>query len=120
MKYCTKITPSIFSDSRGEILTFLPDEKIVEFNMMITKQGDARGYHYHPHFIEYILIVHGSCCFKEFYQDETSEIILNVGDCLRIPSYVAHTFIATSDLKFISLLTKRWNDSDPPIVKVTF
>jgi quercetin dioxygenase-like cupin family protein len=62
-------------------------------------------------------IVEGECLFKE-YSDEIHEHVLHVGDSIRIPIGTAHTFIALTDFKFVSLLTKRWNDSTPPIVKV--
>jgi quercetin dioxygenase-like cupin family protein len=107
----------LFEDHRGTIRSFYPDENIVEYNLMITKQGDARGYHYHPHFVEYMLIVDGECLFKE-YGDTVYEKTLTVGDSIRIPIGVAHTFIALTDFKFVSMLTQRWNDSNPPIVKI--
>jgi len=108
----------LFEDHRGTIRSFYPDENIVEYNLMITKQGDARGYHYHPHFIEYMLIVEGECLFKEYTEDGVAEETLTVGDSIRIPVGVAHTFIALTDFKFVSMLTQRWNDSNPPIVKI--
>jgi dTDP-4-dehydrorhamnose 3,5-epimerase-like enzyme len=117
MKKCTLLTPEIYEDSRGIIRSFYPDENIVEYNLMITKKGDARGYHYHPHFNEYMIIVEGECLFKE-YDAEIHEHILIVGDSIRIPVDTAHTFIALTDFKFVSLLTRRWHDSNPPIVKV--
>jgi quercetin dioxygenase-like cupin family protein len=117
MKNCALLTPDVFEDHRGIIRSYYPDENIVEWNLMITKKGDARGYHYHPHFNEYMTIVQGECLFKE-YSDEIHEHVLHVGDSIRIPIGTAHTFIALTDFKFVSLLTKRWNDSNPPIVKV--
>lgn len=115
---CSFMNPDIFSDSRGTIRSFFPEENLVEYNLMITKKGDARGYHYHPHFIEYMLIVEGECLFKEYDNGNVSEIILKVGDSIKIPIGTAHTFIALTDFKFVSMLTKRWNDSNPPIIKV--
>ena len=117
MKNCTLLKPDVFEDHRGIIRSFCPDENIVEWNLMITKKGDARGYHYHPHFVEYMTVVEGECLFKE-YSDEIHEHVLQVGDSIRIPIGTAHTFIALTDFKFVSLLTKRWNDSEPPIVKI--
>jgi quercetin dioxygenase-like cupin family protein len=117
MKNCHLLEAEIFEDHRGTIRSFYPDENIVEWNLMITKQGDARGYHYHPHFNEYMTVVEGRCMFKE-YSDKIYERVLEVGDSIRIPIGTAHTFIALTDFKFVSLLTKRWHDSDPPIVKV--
>jgi quercetin dioxygenase-like cupin family protein len=117
VKNCSVLTPEVFEDHRGIIRSYYPDENIVEWNLMITKKGDSRGYHFHPHFIEYMTIVHGECLFKE-YADEIYEHVLRVGDSIRIPINTAHTFVALTDFKFVSLLTKRWNDCDPPIVKV--
>lgn len=117
MKKCKLLEAEIYEDHRGIIRSFYPDENIVEWNLMITKKGDARGYHYHPHFNEYMTIVDGECLFKE-YSDDIYEKVLTVGDSIRIPIGTPHTFIAITDFKFVSLLTKRWHDSDPPIVKV--
>jgi len=117
MDKCKILTADLFEDERGTTRSFYPDEDIVEYNLMITKKGDARGYHYHPHFVEYMIIVDGECLFKE-YSDSIHETVLTEGDSIRIPSGTAHTFIALTDFKFVSMLTKRWHDSDPPIVKV--
>ena len=114
---CKLLKPDVFSDHRGTILSYYPDENIVEYNLMVTSKGDARGYHYHPHFNEYMVVVAGECLFKE-YTTEIHEHILTMGDSIRIPIGTAHAFIALTDFKFVSLLTKRWNDSFPPIVKV--
>ena len=117
MDKCKVLEAELFEDHRGTIRSFYPDENIVEYNLMITKQGDARGYHYHPHFTEYMVIVDGECLFKE-YSDTVHEIVLTTGDSIRIPIGTAHTFIALTDFKFVSMLTQRWHDSNPPIVKV--
>ena len=47
-------------DGRGGIFTWLPSEPIVEFNMLYFNPGKVRGFHFHPHFIEYLLVVHGN------------------------------------------------------------
>lgn len=117
MKNCTLLESDVFEDCRGTIRSFYPDENIVEWNLMITKKGNSRGYHYHPHFTEYMTVVDGECLFKE-YTDEIREHILNIGDSIRIPIGTPHAFVALTDFKFVSLLTKRWNNSNPPIIKV--
>ena len=117
MDKCKVLEAELFEDHRGTIRSFYPDDSIVEYNLMITKKGDARGYHYHPHFDEYMVIVDGECLFKE-YSDTIHETVLTTGDSIRIPIGTAHTFIALTDFKFVSMLTKRWHDSNPPIVKV--
>jgi len=117
MKKCTLLTPEVFEDHRGSIRSFFPDEHIVEYNLMITKKNDERGYHFHPHFVEYMIVVEGKCLFKE-YGNKTYETVLTVGDSIKIPKDTPHTFIALTDFKFVSMLTKGWHDSNPPIVKV--
>jgi quercetin dioxygenase-like cupin family protein len=117
LKNCQLLKAELFEDHRGTIQTFYPKDSIVEYNLMITKKGDERGYHYHPHFDEYMIVVDGKCLFKE-YASTINEIELNVGDSIHIPANTAHTFIALTDFKFVSMLTNRWNNSNPPIVKV--
>lgn len=117
MDKCKILTADLFEDKRGSILSFYPDKNIVEYNLMITKKGDARGHHYHPHFDEYMIVVDGECLFKE-YSDSIHEVVLTEGDSIHIPSGVAHTFVALTDFKFVSMLTNRWHESNPPIVKV--
>jgi quercetin dioxygenase-like cupin family protein len=117
-----KLSPDVFEDHRGVILSFpldVSDLPVVEYNLMITSKGDERGYHYHPHFDEYMIVVEGECLFKEFSTDgDHKEMIMKVGDSIKIPTGTSHTFKALTDFKFVSLLTKRWDDSEPPIVKV--
>ena len=47
-------------DGRGGIFTWLPEEPLLEFNMLYFNAGKVRGFHYHPHFVEYLLVVDGS------------------------------------------------------------
>jgi len=114
----SKLDPVIFEDHRGTIQSWPVDNNIVEYNLMITRQGDQRGYHYHPHFDEYMLVVEGVCCFTEYTEQGPVDIEMTVGDSIHIPSNTAHTFTALTDFKFVSMLTKQWEKSDPPIVKV--
>ena len=118
LRHCKFVNPEVFEDHRGVIKSFYPDDAIVEYNLMITKQGDQRGYHFHPHFDEYMLVVDGICEFTEYNKKGNNTVTLNVGDSIHIPTGTAHTFTALTDFKFVSMLTKRWHDSDPPIIKV--
>lgn len=113
------LPPQVFTDHRGVIRSWPLDQPIVEFNLMETKDGSYRGFHYHPHFDEYMLVVQGSCEFTEFSADGNhSVMMLDIGDSIRIPALTAHAFKACGDFRFVSMLTRRWDDSDPPIVKV--
>tara|TARA_B100000035_G_scaffold117595_1_gene99636 strand:- start:455 stop:835 length:381 start_codon:yes stop_codon:yes gene_type:complete len=115
---CEFLQPEEFSDHRGVIKSFYPDEAVVEYNLMTINKGSSRGFHYHPHFNEYMMVVHGECIFTEFSDGNNVSHILKTGDSIKIPIGVAHSFEATTDMKFVSMLTKRWWDSMPPIVKV--
>ena len=113
------MSPVVFKDHRGSILSFPTEDNIVEYNLMITRQGDQRGFHYHPEFHEYMIVVEGECEFTEFSSTgDHHRVILKTGDSIRIPIGTAHTFTALTDFKFVSMLTKQWEKSNPPIVKV--
>ena len=93
------LSGDLFEDHRGKIFSYFPENKIVEYNLMVTNAGDERGYHYHPHFDEYIMIVHGSVDFTAYSESENFTKVFKVGDSFRIPKNVPHTFKALEDLK---------------------
>src|SRR3989344_6312929 len=47
-------------DGRGGIFTWLPEDLLVEFNMLYFQPRKSRGHHLHPEFNEYFLVVDGS------------------------------------------------------------
>ena len=51
---------STIRDGRGGIFTWVPEDPLLEFNMLYFLPGKVRGNHYHPHYNEYFLIVEGS------------------------------------------------------------
>ena len=87
-------------DGRGGIFTWVPPEPIVEFNMLYFRPGKSRGYHYHPHFIEYLLIVDGSGVLvtREDPNDPDCEefVHLSKGICTRTEKNVYHAVHAIS------------------------
>jgi mannose-6-phosphate isomerase-like protein (cupin superfamily) len=110
-------------DGRGGILTYVPPEPVVEWNLIVTKAGKVRGMHWHPHFVEYLLFVDGhGVVVSQDRDDEAGESreVTNVskGVCTRAPVGVAHTVLAITDLTFVAILTRKWDDSDPPIVQL--
>ena len=114
------VSADIFEDSRGTIFSFPIDDNLTEYNLMVTKKGDERGYHYHPEFNEFMMVVAGSCEYTEFAHDgEDVTITLRVGDSIRIPLGTSHRFVALEDYSFVSMLTKHWDKCDNPIIKVT-
>ena len=109
-------------DGRGGIFTWLPKEPIVEFNLLFFKPGKTRGFHYHPHFIEYLLCVDGNGVLvtREKKDDPKTESTINLskGVCTRADKNSYHTVYSITELTLVAMLTKRWDDSKPPIIKV--
>ena len=112
------VNPDIFKDKRGTIFSFPIDDNLTEYNLMVTKKGDERGYNYHPEFNEYMVVVSGSCEYTEFSSGEDITVRLDVGDSIRIPIGTSHKFKALEDYSFVSMLTKHWDKCNDPIVKV--
>lgn len=113
------LTPTLHEDERGSITTFLPHEPLSEYNLVIVRGGTVRGMHYHPHFIEYLLFVSGKGTLRS--QDVRGGPValtdIYPGLSTRAIPGVAHAIFADEDVTAIALLTRRWRDSDPPIVK---
>ena len=109
-------------DGRGVILTWVPEDQIVEFNIVHFRPSCVRGMHYHDHFIEYSLCVygHGMFVYRIDKDDPKSEKSLNIskGFCVRIPKKVVHTIYSIDELTMVAMLSKEWDESNPPIVQV--
>lgn len=113
---------STVRDGRGGIFTFYPqDLPIVEWNLIITRAGANRGFHYHEEFQEYSIIVEGHGLYVSKHDNgESYSINVAEGDCITLPPYTPHAFYAVTEVKMVAMLTKRWNDCDRPIVFVDF
>lgn len=110
-------------DGRGGIFTWVPKEPIVEFNMLYFRAGATRGFHYHPCFIEYLLVVDGTGTLvirEDLHAGRESEVFLHLsrGVCTRTEKNVYHTVYAITDLIVVAMLTELWSKSDPPIVRL--
>ena len=109
-------------DGRGGIFTWIPKEPIVEFNMLYFNPGKVRGFHFHPHFIEYLLVVdgNGTLVTRTDPKDKETEsfIHLSKGMCTRTEKHTYHTVYAITEMTIVAMLTKRWDHSSPPIIKV--
>src|SRR5690606_37047904 len=95
-----------FADHRGRILTFLPPEALVEYNLITTKAGTIRGEHWHPHFIEYLLFAAGtgSLIWRDIDSDERHVVPIRPGLSTRAVPGVAHAVHAETDVVQIALL----------------
>ena len=109
-------------DGRGGIFTWLPKEPLVEFNMLYFNPGKVRGFHFHPEFIEYLLVVNGNgtLVYRDDADDKKTEkfIHLSKGICTRTDKNTYHTVYAITEMTIVAMLTKRWDHSNPPIIKV--
>lgn len=119
-----KLNPSInvdtLKDGRGGILTYLPkDEKIAEWNVIVTHKEAVRGHHYHKEFDEYITMVQGAAIYSYLDADKNEHTItVGTGDCIFIPKLIPHTMYPLEDCKMVALLTKKWDDCEEPITRV--
>lgn len=109
-------------DGRGGIFTWIPDKPILEFNMLYFRPGKTRGFHFHPHFEEYLLVVdgNGTLVTRKIPENKDSEefIHLSKGTCTKTEKDTYHTIYAITEMTIVAMLTKRWDSSDPPIIKV--
>jgi len=103
-------------DGRGGIFTWIPDEPIVEWNMLLFSPNKIRGNHYHPEFIEYFMVVegYGVMVYKE-KDGKESFLHLSKGQCVRTPINVSHAFYAIEETTAMAFLTKNWDKCNPPI-----
>lgn len=106
-------------DGRGGIFTYYPDTPIVEWNLIFTRAGESRGFHFHQEFDEYNLVVSGHGTVVELKDDGTEDFFkVAAGDCLHFATGVRHTVYAITDMRMVALLTKRWNDCEEPITRI--
>jgi len=106
-------------DGRGGIFTWLPKEKIREFNMLYFLPGASRGDHYHPEFTEYFLVVDGSglMVFKDSEKCSKEEMFhMSRGNCTYALPGIAHAFYAIKPVTAIAMLSKPWDECKAPII----
>ena len=109
---------STVQDGRGAIFTWIPDEPILEFNMLYFLPNKIRGNHYHPEFTEYFLVVEGTVVMVTKDPETGKEINMHAskGTCFKTPPNTAHAVHAITQSTCISMLTKEWDKCNPPII----
>lgn len=109
-------------DGRGGIFTWLPEDDIVEFNILYFQPGKTRGHHYHPEFNEYFLVVEGSGVMVTRDSEDAPEELIHMsrGTCVRTPIGISHTFYAVTAVTAVAMLSKRWDDCEVPIIRVEY
>jgi dTDP-4-dehydrorhamnose 3,5-epimerase-like enzyme len=114
--------PSTVRDGRGGIFTWVPPEPLLEFNLIYYNPGSLRGLHYHPEFVEYLLIVDGTGAAiarrHSPWEDEEEVVHLSKGVCLRFPPEMMHTVYAITPMTGIAMLTRPWDECDVPAVRM--
>lgn len=105
-------------DGRGGIFSFVPDKPIQEWTYQFIKAGKVRGNHCHPEFDEYIMLIEGTGVEVEKDMKTGRENFVNMapGTCIYIPRNTYHVFLAITDCRSVSFLTKRWDACKRPIV----
>lgn len=116
-----KLTPesnlNTIRDGRGGIFTFYPGKPIVEFNFQFINKGKIRGNHFHPEFDEYYIFAEGNGVVVTKDENGKEEFIyVGPGDCVHIPQDTPHVTYAITDIKYVTMLTKKWDDCKTPIV----
>ena len=113
---CNLVT---LQDGRGGIFTYYPKDPIVEWNLLFTKAGESRGFHYHKEFDEYVLITSGHGTYVGLEPDSSHTVHkVAAGDCVHFPSGTPHTLYAMTDMRMVALLTKRWDDCEEPLTRI--
>ena len=105
------------TDGRGGIFTWIPKEPIVEYNMLYFKPGKSRGFHYHPEFVEYVLVVDGQGTMVVKKDGEEKIIHLSKGVSTRTAPFIYHTIYAITELTVVAMLTKKWDDCDNQVIR---
>ena len=114
----TSCNISTVQDGRGAIFTWLPDQPIVEFNMLYFHPNKIRGNHFHPEFVEYFLIADGTVVMVTLDPATGKEVNMHAsrGTCFCTPPNTPHAVHAIVQSICISCLTKPWDRCDRPIV----
>lgn len=117
MKLKPECNLSTVRDGRGGIFTFYPSKPVVEWNFQFINKNTIRGNHYHPEFDEYYLFTDGNGVVVSKDKDGKEEFIyVGPGDCVYIPQGENHVTYAITDIKYVTFLTKKWDDCETPIV----
>ena len=115
----SECNPVTLKDGRGGIFTYYPNDPIVEWNLLFTKAGECRGFHFHKEFDEYVLITSGPGTYLGLEDDGTESVHkVAAGDCVYFPIGTAHTLYAITDMRMVALLTKRGDDCEEPLTRI--
>lgn len=112
--------PDTVSDGRGGIFTWVPEEPIEKYRMIHCNPVTKVREEHTSKSKEYLLITGGSgaIVFKEPSRDR--EVVpLSKGDCIYASPGIAHTVVPITPLSAVAMLTKKWDDCEEPITKVT-
>ena len=104
-----KIKPA-HEDERGKIIDVLLDgESVRHTGIIVSKAGVRRGNHYHEISTEYIYMLRGKLRWisKDVKQEDSpvEEVVLEEGDLLINPPYMAHALVMLEDTEILEMST---------------
>ncbi len=107
------------TDGRGGIFTWVPPDKLAEFNLLYFQPGKSRGHHFHPEFVEYFLVVSGSGVMVTRKSKDSPQKIIHMsrGSCTRATIGTPHAFYAITPVTAVAMLSKEWDKCKEPIIR---
>ena len=92
---------------------------IVEWNLLFTRVGEARGFHYHKEFDEYVLIASGHGTYVERHEDGHETFFkVAAGDCLHFLPALRTLCTPSQTFGWSLCCSKRWDDCAEPITRI--
>lgn len=127
----TLIDPSCnlatLQDGRGGVFTWADLPKLDEINLIITRAGENRGFHYHTEFREWVMVVEGEGVYMRWTPENEPRFggdgqfpftKMGPGNLIHFPMGAPHTLVALTDIKILAMLDKRWDDCENPITRI--
>lgn len=103
------------TDPRGLVCGVTRQEWIREVNYVETVTGEVRGNHYHRETLEMFFIIDGRVrvSVRDVRTGETDERVFTKGDIFLVEPYELHTFRILADAKWINMLSKPVEGTNP-------
>ncbi len=104
-------------DERGSILGSSNEQQWEEINFITSMKGSVRGGHYHKSCMEGILITEGivAIVFRDTRSKQVYTFTAKKGSLINIQPYVEHTFTALTDVSWVNMLTRKFDQEFPDI-----
>lgn len=106
---------TMHTDARGLFCGITRQDWIREINYVETAAGEVRGNHYHCGTTEMFFIIEGrvSVSVRNVRTGETDERVFTKGGIFLVEPYELHTFHILADTKWINMLSKPVEGTEP-------